>query len=287
MSPSRSGRRTVVGVTTVVVAVTVWVTVLHSRRSRRPSASTWSPAADLAELDVPVARAGGHDGDRRRREHGSTDPRSADPGSTDPCHAESDDAHGLLRRRHSGRGVIGHDRHEVPLPDCATQAPVMGRNRQIAPPPATSMRMWPTSRVFSTLAFEPTIPLPGHGDVPLNVARICQWTTMCTEPDLHANPGQAAMASWPTQCKRCSTDAAHVPSANPAVREGNSGRQGRQRHTTGVVGEARRRGRARGWPRGRLAPRNRLGGTQAQRVATTHQRSPGVEAREAPIRGGA
>ena len=34
-----------------------------------------------------------------------------------------------------GGGVIGHDRHEVPLPDCATWTPVMGRNRQIAPPP--------------------------------------------------------------------------------------------------------------------------------------------------------
>lgn len=49
---------------------------------------------------------------------------------------------------------------------------------------------------FSTLAFEPTVPLPGHGDVPLNVARICQWTTMCTKLDFHANPaGYGVMAT--------------------------------------------------------------------------------------------
>ena len=68
---------------------------------------------------------------------------------------------------------------------------------------------------FSTLAFEPTVPLPGHGDVPLNVARICQWTTMCTKLDFHANPAERVLP------------------LNLAVTEGNSGRQGRQRHTTG------------------------------------------------------
>ncbi|MDI2126757.1 SGNH/GDSL hydrolase family protein [Yinghuangia seranimata] len=41
---------------------------------------------------------------------------------------------------------------------------------------------------FSTRAFTPTVPLPGVGQVPLNVARICQWTFMCTRQDIHANP---------------------------------------------------------------------------------------------------
>ena len=48
---------------------------------------------------------------------------------------------------------------------------------------------------FSTEAFTPTVPLPGYGEVPLNVARICQWTTMCTQQDFHATPaGYAVMA---------------------------------------------------------------------------------------------
>jgi lysophospholipase L1-like esterase len=48
---------------------------------------------------------------------------------------------------------------------------------------------------FSTLAFEPPVPLPGHDEVPLNVARICMWTTMCTHLDFHPNPaGYGVMA---------------------------------------------------------------------------------------------
>ena len=48
---------------------------------------------------------------------------------------------------------------------------------------------------FSTTAFSPTLPFPGHGDVPLNVIRICQWTTMCSNLDFHPNPeGYAVIA---------------------------------------------------------------------------------------------
>ncbi|MCU1539022.1 MAG: hypothetical protein JWP82_3373 [Humibacillus sp.] len=48
---------------------------------------------------------------------------------------------------------------------------------------------------FSTTAFAPTLPFPEHGDVPLNVIRICQWTTMCSALDFHTNPqGYAVLA---------------------------------------------------------------------------------------------
>ena len=46
------------------------------------------------------------------------------------------------------------------------------------------------SRAFDSLAFSPKVPLPGTSSrVPLNVARICQYTWMCTPyTDIHANP---------------------------------------------------------------------------------------------------
>lgn len=52
---------------------------------------------------------------------------------------------------------------------------------------------------FSTTAFSPLVPLPGVGEVPLNVARICAWTWVCAPPPLgpnnHANhDGYHAMA---------------------------------------------------------------------------------------------
>ncbi|HET7801975.1 MAG TPA: SGNH/GDSL hydrolase family protein [Humibacillus xanthopallidus] len=51
------------------------------------------------------------------------------------------------------------------------------------------------ARHFSTTAFAPTLPFPEHGDVPLNVIRICQWTTMCSNLDFHPNPkGYAVLA---------------------------------------------------------------------------------------------
>jgi len=44
---------------------------------------------------------------------------------------------------------------------------------------------------FSTTDFTDTATLPGVGTVPLNVARICEWTWMCAPspvgPDIHAN----------------------------------------------------------------------------------------------------
>jgi lysophospholipase L1-like esterase len=44
---------------------------------------------------------------------------------------------------------------------------------------------------FSTTDFSTQVPLPGVGPVPLNVARICQWTWMCAPPpvgpNIHAN----------------------------------------------------------------------------------------------------
>ena len=45
---------------------------------------------------------------------------------------------------------------------------------------------------FSTTDFADTAALPGVGTVPLNVARICEWTWMCAPtpvgPNIHANP---------------------------------------------------------------------------------------------------
>jgi hypothetical protein len=44
---------------------------------------------------------------------------------------------------------------------------------------------------FSTTDFITQVPLPGIGTVPLNVARVCQWTWMCAPPpvgpNIHAN----------------------------------------------------------------------------------------------------
>lgn len=52
---------------------------------------------------------------------------------------------------------------------------------------------------FSSNDFDTLVSLPGFGDVPLNVARICAWTWVCAPapfgPDNHANAaGYAAMA---------------------------------------------------------------------------------------------
>lgn len=51
---------------------------------------------------------------------------------------------------------------------------------------------------FSTFDMTDQVPLPGVGAVPLDVARICQWTWMCSPtlgPDIHANQqGYAVIA---------------------------------------------------------------------------------------------
>jgi len=43
------------------------------------------------------------------------------------------------------------------------------------------------SAAFSTTDFTTQVTLPDFGTVPLNVARICQWTWMCTQDDIHPN----------------------------------------------------------------------------------------------------
>jgi lysophospholipase L1-like esterase len=45
---------------------------------------------------------------------------------------------------------------------------------------------------FSTTNFDTLVTLPGFGQVPVNVARVCQWTWMCVPPpmgpNIHARP---------------------------------------------------------------------------------------------------
>jgi lysophospholipase L1-like esterase len=52
---------------------------------------------------------------------------------------------------------------------------------------------------FSTTDFSTTVPLEGVGPVPLNVARVCQWTWMCApprQPNIHPNTaGYAVIAA--------------------------------------------------------------------------------------------
>lgn len=49
---------------------------------------------------------------------------------------------------------------------------------------------------FSSTDLTTQVPLPGVGQVPLAVARICQWTWMCAKSDIHANTdGYAVIAA--------------------------------------------------------------------------------------------
>ncbi|SEK24158.1 SGNH/GDSL hydrolase family protein [Streptacidiphilus jiangxiensis] len=61
---------------------------------------------------------------------------------------------------------------------------------------AGRFRLADVSTAFSTQDFTDQATLPGVGQVPLNVARICTWTWMCTPyEDIHANPtGHAVIA---------------------------------------------------------------------------------------------
>lgn len=64
---------------------------------------------------------------------------------------------------------------------------------------AVGMPVADVEGAFSTTSFTPLVPLPGMGDVPLNVARICGWTWVCAPaplgPNNHANhDGYHAMA---------------------------------------------------------------------------------------------
>jgi lysophospholipase L1-like esterase len=53
------------------------------------------------------------------------------------------------------------------------------------------LRVADVQNAFSTTDFTDTAQLPGVGTVPLNVARICEWTWMCASsplgPNIHAN----------------------------------------------------------------------------------------------------
>jgi lysophospholipase L1-like esterase len=52
------------------------------------------------------------------------------------------------------------------------------------------------SAAFSTTDFTTQVTMPGvPGTVPLNVARVCQWTTMCTVADFHPNDAGYAVVA--------------------------------------------------------------------------------------------
>jgi lysophospholipase L1-like esterase len=64
---------------------------------------------------------------------------------------------------------------------------------------SAGFRIADVSAAFSTNDLSTLVPLPGVGNVPLAVARICQWTWMCAPaplgPDIHANQqGYAVIA---------------------------------------------------------------------------------------------
>jgi lysophospholipase L1-like esterase len=64
---------------------------------------------------------------------------------------------------------------------------------------AAGMPVADVEGAFSTTDFTTMVPLPPFGEVPLNVARLCQWTWVCAPgplgPDNHANAaGYHAMA---------------------------------------------------------------------------------------------
>lgn len=52
---------------------------------------------------------------------------------------------------------------------------------------AAGMSVADVEGAFSTTNFTTMVPLPPFGDVPLNVARICQWTWVCAPPPLGPN----------------------------------------------------------------------------------------------------
>jgi len=52
---------------------------------------------------------------------------------------------------------------------------------------ASGARVADVAGSFSSNDFTTLVPLPGAGNVPLNVARICQWTWVCAPPPLGPN----------------------------------------------------------------------------------------------------
>jgi lysophospholipase L1-like esterase len=64
---------------------------------------------------------------------------------------------------------------------------------------SAGFRIADVSAAFSSTDLSTQVPLPGVGNVPLAVARVCQWTWMCAPapygPDIHANQqGYAVIA---------------------------------------------------------------------------------------------
>ncbi|MEV7187752.1 GDSL-type esterase/lipase family protein [Kitasatospora sp. NPDC093102] len=53
---------------------------------------------------------------------------------------------------------------------------------------AAGFRWADANAVWNTDDFDHSLPVPGYGTLPLNVAEICLFTTMCTANDLHPNP---------------------------------------------------------------------------------------------------
>ncbi|WP_338180743.1 SGNH/GDSL hydrolase family protein [Jatrophihabitans sp.] len=53
---------------------------------------------------------------------------------------------------------------------------------------AHHVRVAPVATAFQTHDFKDTVTLPGVGSVPRNVGLICQYTYMCTQQNIHANP---------------------------------------------------------------------------------------------------
>ena len=60
---------------------------------------------------------------------------------------------------------------------------------------AASARVADVAGAFSSTDMATQVPLPGVGQVPLAVARICMWTWMCAKSDIHATTsGYAVIA---------------------------------------------------------------------------------------------
>ena len=49
---------------------------------------------------------------------------------------------------------------------------------------------------FSTTNFDTLVTLPGFGQVPVNVARVCQWTWMCVPPPMGPNIHSRPEGYW-------------------------------------------------------------------------------------------
>jgi lysophospholipase L1-like esterase len=73
------------------------------------------------------------------------------------------------------------------LAQLSTQLVVTLNNVEEGVYTAAGVPVAPVEEAFSTTDFTTMVNLPGIGLVPLNVARICQWTWMCIHGNIHAN----------------------------------------------------------------------------------------------------